>query len=175
VRAAGKRFRKQYLTEWDAERLRKLHKGPRSIWYPLGSYFLFWFVTTDLTTDLFPFRRNWLATYNSLPLFMASAFLVCVVLPTACFLVARYSTAKPNRPALFIISALTESAAYAFFYGACIVLPSFRTVSFIVNGLITILFLGFLIFRLLIFVRLWNKLSNERKRFPAPSDILAKD
>lgn len=164
--AAGKRFRKQYLTIWDAERLRKLHKGPRSIWYPLGCYFLFWFVTSDL----FQFRRDWLATCNSLSLFLAFASLAFVALPTACFLVVRYAGANPNRPALFILSALTEVAAYAFFYVGCIVAnPAFRKVSLIVNCFITILFLGFLTFRLLIFLRLWNKLSRERATNPGPA------
>lgn len=154
--AAAKRFRKRHLTEWEAYRLRRLEKGPRSIWYPLGCYLLFWFCTTDL----FWFRHNWLASCNSLPLFLASAFLVCVTLPTACFLVARYPRATPNRPALVMVCALTETAAYAFFYAGCIVHPAFRTASLIVNCSITILFSAFMMFRLLSLLRIWNKVSK---------------
>lgn len=149
--AAGKRFRKQHLTESESEKLEKLDKRARSIWNLLGCYFVF---------CVFTFWGNRLAHHHSLPLYLVFASLVMVALPTLSFLVARYCKARPNRTALFLyfLSEFTVSP-FIFWYFFCD--PVFEEVRPIFYCF-AILYCAIPTGRLVIYLRLWIKLSKAR-------------
>ena len=153
--AAGKRFRKRHLTESDADRIKKQEKQARSIWRLLYACFAFWAITTNLS----PFWHNWLADYHSPPLFQAAAFLVCVALPTSCFVVARFTRSERHGTTLFVLRMVSDFAAYVLIYAAFIQ-PVFNTASFIDGCLLLILFSPYVIIRLFISLRIWIKLSK---------------
>lgn len=157
---AGKRFRKQYLTQEDIDRLKKWNYGVRSIWYPLGSYFLFWL----FTTDLLPFRHHWLESNRPVPPLFASAFLVWVALPTACFVVARYARVRPSGPVLFMLIMLSGLAFCAFIFACCAIQPVFPIGSIIVNGFMGGFFWPIMNRQLYIFLHVRVKLSKESEK-----------
>lgn len=155
--AAAKRFRKQHLTESEAEKLEKSDKRARSIWNLLSYCFLFCL----FVTPAFPFRPNILENYHSLPLYLATAFLVTLALPTACFLLARSSDARPNRPLLLVCS-LSDCVRWPFFF---LFFIGFNRALFERDPLyvcLAILYFALPIVQLVISLRLWMKLSKVR-------------
>lgn len=154
--AAAKHFRKRHLTELDTDRLEKSARSARSIWNLLGAYFVFYL----FTTGALPFRPIMLEHYHPLPLYLATAFLVMLALPTACFLVARYSSVRPNRP-LLLICLLSNFAWLPFLFSYFITIePTFVKAHLIDNCFFAILFCAVPIGRLIIYLRLWMKLSK---------------
>jgi hypothetical protein len=150
--AAGKRFRKRHLTEFDMDRIEKSVRGARSIWNLLRAYFVFCVLTFAL-----PFRRNMLEHYHSFPLYLGTAFLVMLALPTACFLVARYNRSRPNGPLLLIYS-LSDLAWWPFLFSYF----TFAAPPLINHCFFAIVFCVIPIGRLVIFLRLWIKFSKAR-------------
>jgi len=155
--AAGKRFRKLNLTANDINRLKRWDRGVRSIWYPLCSYFFFWLYATDL----FRFRHYRLEIYRSVPLLFASALVIFVAVPTACFLVARYARARSGGPVLLTLIFLSSLATFAFIY-AVVLNPRSPVVNFFI-----ITFYWQIMMRTLLFpLGLWIKLIKTGATAP---------
>lgn len=95
---AGKRFRKQHITEREAQTLKTADKTSRKISLLLLSYFMF----GAFTFDQLSLPRNSLTHYRYLPLYLSLELLILVALPTICFLVARLGRAKRHRHLLLL-------------------------------------------------------------------------
>jgi hypothetical protein len=90
-KAARKRFRKQHLTEWEAEWLKKFSDRARKPYGLLGCYAAFCLFT------LVPPSWQIIDDFPHPSLFITLAFIVLVLSPSFCFIVARRKAAKANR------------------------------------------------------------------------------
>jgi hypothetical protein len=98
AKAAARRFRKGYLTKWETQKLNDAVRVGRSVWLLAFQYFLFAFLI-----------REWLRHGHGPEglrdpfLCFALQFLVLIVLPTACFVLARFGNSAPRRRLLLLI------------------------------------------------------------------------
>lgn len=146
AKAAAKRFRKRHLTVEEADAAASYFKIARSVWTLLVMYLFFSFVVH--------MDRGLLPAKNHLPpnVYFTIGFLTLVVIPTACFFVARRNRSNQNTCWLILIE---SGALYVW------VLTEFFTSQgpghgwwFLVNGL---LYASFMVVRPF---RLWYKLRR---------------
>lgn len=96
AKLAARRFRKQHLTEREANRLKQAHETARNFLFPLLTYALFCVLTSGYVRQIL-FRH-----LQHLLFFFALQFVFLILVPTVCFVVARRSNAKPNRNLLWL-------------------------------------------------------------------------
>src|ERR1017187_398781 len=157
-RAAARRFRRSHLTSGDAKLAARYLTFARSVWWLLGMYLFFYYVRS---LDLDPVKeRNDLVPGA----FFAIEFLALVVVPTACFFVARRKNSKPNTR---LIVLMQGSAVYVCML--CNIVsdpgPNWRC---LVESLA---FAGIILFSPL---RLWYKLlraGDDWQEMPPPSTV----
>ncbi|MGO9246837.1 MAG: hypothetical protein ACLPT4_13245 [Verrucomicrobiia bacterium] len=148
--AAWKRFRRNHLTTEDAKGAARSLKWAGSFWWLLGMYLLFCFVQY-LDRDLGQ-EKHYLAPST----LFAIEFLGLVVVPTACFFVARHKNSKPNTCWIVLVQ---RSALYV-----CMLSQWLCTDGPGVRFLVSCLwFAGCILFPP---VRLWRKLRRAGDDWP---------
>lgn len=95
--AAGRRFRKQHLTESDETTLKQSEKSGRSIFFLVVSYLWFWSITVN---QLSPRHASLHYHYRFLGLLVL--FVVVIARQTTCFAIARFGGIKPKRHLLLL-------------------------------------------------------------------------
>lgn len=95
AKTAGKRFRKQHLTEREEKRLKEADEYGRSIGFLLLFYAIFLLATNGWV------RQNLYHIRDPMPYF-ALQFILLIAIPTACFIIARRSKAGPSRHLLLM-------------------------------------------------------------------------
>lgn len=110
---AAKRFCKRHLTQRDAKRLEQAHNSAKNILFLLLNYAMFWLYTSGYIIPqagprLFTHLQNrWV--------YFTLQFILSFIIPTAWFVVARWSSTKPNRNLLWLL-ALCDLQSPLFFY-----------------------------------------------------------
>ena len=136
-KAAAKRFRKEHLTAEQAEEAASYLKWARNVWVLLGMYLFF---SSMLYMDrALVHRKHYLAP----GVYFTIGFLTLVVIPTACFFVARRKTSRPNISFILLIQSGAFFAwmisflfnihgpgfflaTYSLSYGCCILIRPLR-------------------------------------------------
>lgn len=96
ARVAAKGFRRQHLTEWQAESVKWMVKETRSVWVLLGCYFM-------SVVNLFQLWLEGSRLYRSPFMCAAIDLLALVAIPTASFILTRRKGRKVNLRLLILV------------------------------------------------------------------------
>lgn len=164
AKAAARRFRKQHLTEREDERLKTSEKMARSIFWLILSYFFF----GEFAFDQFPLRRNALLHFHYQSLGLSLEFVVLIVLPTLCLVIARLGSARPKRY-LLLLQPMSGFVAGIF------INQLFTADLLLFEYWITALLGLVLLTRFLLHLRLWIKLGKmgpTQSQIPPPDTAI---